>query len=91
MPQKYKTWLNMVHHVILLTLAQAPLSVCPGLLPLLTLITILGKAALQQAGNCFNSNRVGPELVPCIKTAKIGPLFRKKAVLPCLLNYVNTS
>jgi len=62
-------------HVTLLTLAQARLRICSGFAQdcssLLRPSTIFGALL-----NCFNSNRVGPELVSYIKIAKISPILK---------------
>jgi hypothetical protein len=49
-------------HMALITLAQARLRIRSDLLTLGTML------------NCFNTNRTGPELVPYIKVAKMGPV-----------------
>jgi len=58
-------------------LAQSLPSLCSGLLPLLRLSTIFGTLRRSML-NCFGSGRVGPELVPYIKMAKIGPHFENE-------------
>jgi len=61
--------------------AQGRLRLCSGFAqacsPLLRLSTIFGTLR-RSILNCFNSSRVGPELVPYIKMVKISPYFENE-------------
>ena len=61
-------------HMTLPTPAQGRLRICSPLLRPSTMFGTLRRSML----NCFNSSRVGPELVPYMKMAKIGSHFENE-------------
>jgi hypothetical protein len=72
---------------MLLNPAQARLNLCSGFAqacsPLLRPSTIFGTLRRSML-NCFNSSRVGPELVPCMRMARISALFENEQPEPFL-------